>query len=113
MAEQRRANRLFPADFMVSPSSCKDIIWSFRIFTILAADRLGGGLECRSGRKGTRGSRIEKGPIALLSNHKAATYTRTRAAVAFIISELPGERAEALFIAMAAWVPTAGEQSAN
>jgi hypothetical protein len=30
-------------------------------------------------------------------------------AVAFIISELPGERAEALFIAMAALVPTAGE----
>jgi hypothetical protein len=31
-------------------------------------------------------------------------------AVAFIISELPGERAEALFIAMATLVPTAGEQ---
>ena len=33
---------------------------------------------------------------------KAATYTRTGTAVTFIISELPGERAEALFIAMAA-----------
>jgi hypothetical protein len=32
----------------------------------------------------------------------AATYARTGTAVAFIISELPGERAEALFIAMAA-----------
>jgi hypothetical protein len=30
-----------------------------------------------------------------------------------IISELPGERAEALFIAMAALVPTAGEQFTN
>jgi len=41
---------------------------------------------------------------------KAATYTRKRTAVPFIISELPGERAEALFIAMAALVPAAGEQ---
>jgi hypothetical protein len=40
---------------------------------------------------------------------KTATYTRTGTAVAFIISELPGERAEALFIAMAASVPTAGD----
>ena len=40
---------------------------------------------------------------------KAATYTHPETAVAFIISELPGERAEALFIAMAALVPTAGE----
>jgi hypothetical protein len=32
-------------------------------------------------------------------------------AVAFIISEPPGKRAEALFIAMAAVVPTAGERS--
>ena len=40
---------------------------------------------------------------------KMATYTSTGTAVAFIISELPGERAEALFIAMAAWVSTAGE----
>ena len=38
------------------------------------------------------------------------TYTRTGTAVASIISELPGERAEALFVAMAAFVPTAGEQ---
>ena len=38
-------------------------------------------------------------------------YARTGTAVAFIISELPGERAEALFIAMAALVPTAGKQS--
>jgi hypothetical protein len=30
---------------------------------------------------------------------KAATYAHTGTAVAFIISELPGERAEALFIA--------------
>jgi hypothetical protein len=36
-------------------------------------------------------------------------YPRTGIAVAFIISELPGERAEALFIAMAASVPTAGD----
>jgi hypothetical protein len=42
---------------------------------------------------------------------KAATYAHTRSALAFIISELPGERAEALLIAMAALVPTAGEQS--
>jgi hypothetical protein len=42
---------------------------------------------------------------------EAATYAHTKTAVAFIISELPGERAEALFIAMAALVPTAGEQS--
>jgi hypothetical protein len=44
---------------------------------------------------------------------KAATYTHPGTAVAFIISELPGERAEALFIAMAALVPTAGEQFTN
>jgi hypothetical protein len=31
----------------------------------------------------------------------SATYVHTGTAVAFIISELPGERAEALFIAMA------------
>ena len=42
---------------------------------------------------------------------REATYTRTGTAVPFIISELPGERAEALFIAMAALVPTAGEHS--
>jgi hypothetical protein len=41
---------------------------------------------------------------------KTATYTRTGTAVLFFISELPGERAEALFIAKAAWVPTAGKQ---
>jgi hypothetical protein len=41
---------------------------------------------------------------------KAATYAHTRTAIASIITELPGERAEALFIAMAALVPTAGEQ---
>jgi hypothetical protein len=47
-----------------------------------------------------------------LANGKAgATYAHTRSAVAFIISELPGEHAEALFIAMAALVPTAGEHS--
>ena len=39
---------------------------------------------------------------------KAPTYAHTGTAVAFIISELPGERAEVLFIAMAALVPTAG-----
>jgi hypothetical protein len=44
---------------------------------------------------------------------EAATYTHTGTAVAFIISELPGERAEALFIAMVALVPTAGEQFAE
>ena len=44
---------------------------------------------------------------------KAATYAYTGTAIAFIISELPGERAEALFIAMAALVPTAGEQSVH
>jgi hypothetical protein len=48
-----------------------------------------------------------------LANGTEATYTHTGTAVAFIISELPGERAEALFIAMAALVPTAGEQSAR
>ena len=42
---------------------------------------------------------------------EATTYTRTGTAVASVISELPGERAEALFIAMAAFVPTAGGQS--
>jgi hypothetical protein len=41
---------------------------------------------------------------------KSLTRSGTGIAVAFIISELPGERAEALFIAMAALVPTAGEQ---
>jgi hypothetical protein len=41
---------------------------------------------------------------------EVATYVHTGTAVAFIISELPGERAEALFIAMAALVSTAGEQ---
>ena len=40
-----------------------------------------------------------------------ATYTHPGTTVTFIISELPGERAEALFIAMAALVPTAGEHS--
>ena len=44
---------------------------------------------------------------------KAATYAHTETALAFISSELPGERAEALFIAMAALVPTAGEQFTN
>ena len=44
---------------------------------------------------------------------EAAPYPRTGIAVAFIISELPGERAEALFIAMAALVPTAGKRSAK
>jgi hypothetical protein len=34
---------------------------------------------------------------------KAATYAHMGTAVAFIISELPGERAEALFVAMAAF----------
>jgi hypothetical protein len=34
---------------------------------------------------------------------EAATYAHRGTAVAFIISELPGERAEALFIAMAAF----------
>jgi hypothetical protein len=38
-----------------------------------------------------------------------AANTDTGAAEAFINFELPGERAEALFIAMAALVPTAGE----
>ena len=42
---------------------------------------------------------------------RKATYARTGTAVACIIAELPGERAEALFIATAALVPTAGEQS--
>jgi hypothetical protein len=37
-----------------------------------------------------------------LPHGTAATYARTKIGVAFIISELPGERAEALFIAMAA-----------
>jgi len=47
-------------------------------------------------------------------NRKATTYAHTGTAVAFIISELPGERAGALFfIAMAALVPTAGEQFTN
>jgi len=44
---------------------------------------------------------------------RQATYARTGTAVAFIISELPGERAEALFIAKAALVPTAGGQFTN
>jgi hypothetical protein len=42
-----------------------------------------------------------------------AIYAHAGTAVAFIISELPGERAEALFIAMAALVPTAGKQFTN
>jgi hypothetical protein len=42
---------------------------------------------------------------------KPPLNTRTGTALPFIISELPGERAEALFIAMAALVPTAGEHS--
>src|SRR6516165_3368380 len=49
------------------------------------------------------------GAVRLASG--AATYTNTETAVPFIISELPGERAEALFITMAALVPTAGERS--
>jgi hypothetical protein len=40
---------------------------------------------------------------------KRPLNTSTGTAVVFIISELPGGRAEALFIAMAALVPTAGE----
>ena len=48
-----------------------------------------------------------------LATGKAATYAPPGTAVAFIISELPGERAEALFIAKAALVPTAGEQFTN
>jgi hypothetical protein len=39
---------------------------------------------------------------------EAATYAHTGTAVAFFVSELPGVSAEALFIAMAALVPTAG-----
>jgi hypothetical protein len=50
------------------------------------------------------------GPVAA---PVAATYARTGTAVAFIIPELPGERAEALFIAMAAFVPTAGTPSSH
>ena len=42
---------------------------------------------------------------------RQATYAHPGTAIAFIISELPGERAEALFIAMAALVPTAGEHA--
>ena len=42
-----------------------------------------------------------------------ATYAHTGTAVASIISELPGVRAEALFIAMAALVPTAGSDSGS
>ena len=48
-----------------------------------------------------------------LASGVAATYTHPGTAVAFNISELPGERAEALFIAKAALVPTAGEQFTN
>ena len=44
---------------------------------------------------------------------RQATYAHPGTAIAFIISELPGERAEALFIAMAALVPTAGGQFTN
>ena len=44
-----------------------------------------------------------------MASGEAATYAHTGTAVAFVISELPGERAEALLIAMAALVPTAGE----
>jgi hypothetical protein len=40
-----------------------------------------------------------------LVSGEAATYAHTGTAVALIISELPGERAEALFIAKAALVP--------
>ena len=47
------------------------------------------------------------------AGQRAATYTRAGTAVASIISELPGERAEALFIAMAALVPTAGSDSGS
>jgi hypothetical protein len=50
---------------------------------------------------------------AARSSRWRATYAHTGTAVACIISELPGGRAEALFIAMAAWVPTAGEQFTN
>ena len=39
-----------------------------------------------------------------------SSHLRPHDAVAFTISELPGERAEALLIAMAALVPTAGER---
>jgi hypothetical protein len=48
-------------------------------------------------------------PGASVLLNKVATYIRTGPDVAFIISELPGEHAEAPFIAMAALVPTAGE----
>ena len=44
---------------------------------------------------------------------RQATYAHPGTAVAFTISELPGERAEALFIAKAALVPTAGGQFTN
>jgi hypothetical protein len=50
-------------------------------------------------------------PLRDRCDWRKATYARTGTGVASIISELPGERAEALFIAMAALVPTAGEQS--
>jgi hypothetical protein len=51
--------------------------------------------------------------VVELAGPVAATYARTGTAVAFIIPELPGERAEALFIAMAAFVPTAGRTSSH
>jgi hypothetical protein len=51
-------------------------------------------------------------PSAILLYYWMArwAYARTETAVTFIIPELPGECAEALFIAMAALVPTAGKQ---
>jgi len=53
----------------------------------------------------------EKGQIpSRIMVRLTATYTRTGIAVPSIISELPRERAEALFIAVAAVVLTAGEQ---
>jgi hypothetical protein len=64
--------------------------------------------RCLSGR--CRFSRPWPFPADGAAGDLGATYTRTGTEVAFIISELPGERAEALFIAMAALVPTAGEQ---
>ena len=72
------------------------------------------GSVSETGRCGSRALALSTAATAAhLRNRcdwRQATYPHTRTAVPFIISELPGERAEALFIAMAALVPTAGER---
>ena len=73
-----------------------------RFLASLAVSTSAGAATGRAMDQGAAGKRVKQ---------PRATYAHRGSAVPSIIFELPGERAEALFIAMAALVPTAGEHS--